>query len=95
MTQMAATLQRAAKSLAIAAWAAGIAAVWLASAAAIGPNALGHSIAANAVFGVPPSAFAAALGAACELLRRRVVAGRDTFGLPERLPDYPLNDPGE
>ena len=93
--QMAATLQRTAQSLIFAAWAASIAAVWLASAAAIGPNALGHSFAANAVFGVPPSAFAAALGAACELLRRRAVAARDTFGVPERLPEDPLNDPGE
>ena len=83
-------LQRA---LGAASWVCGFAAVWLASVAAVGSAAVGTTVAARSVLGVPMPVLAAAAAALCWLLRNRAEAARKEFHVPERLPVFPLNDP--
>ena len=74
-------------------WASGIATVWLAAAANMGPGVLGAGLGARAVLAIPVPVWAVAVVAGLTALRSRVEAAYKGFHIPDRVGKYPLIRP--
>ena len=92
-TQTAAALLKISNAVNVATWVVGIAAVWLAAAANMGPGVLGAGLGARAILAIPVPVWAAAVAVGLVALRSRVDAAYKGFHVPDRVGQYPLIRP--